>query len=372
MKSDEYTHTDPTTEDQIDVIALIKTLWKDRKTILLFGGIFSIIGLFVAFSSPNVYTASTIMVPQGQSKSGSFGGLGGLAAMAGINFGEMGSSSQDLSPAVYPEIVKSYPFQKEIIHIPLKWNSFNEPISLYEYSKKNNKPNALSLIKKYTIGLPGIVRSLFTIGSGQIEEVDKVHDSLFSITASERVLCDALTNTLTLNVNLKNGYMVLSALGQEPLMTAQLAVNAQKLLQKKVTEFRIDKAKRNLAFIQERYNEKRLDFETSQDRLARFRDRNLYMSSNMAKNEEERLQSEYQLAFSVYAELAKQLETSKIKIKEETPVFSIIQPVSVPTIRTKPKKSQIVMIYIFIGGILGLLIIYIKTNWNGWSKNWKK
>lgn len=76
-------------------------------------------------------------------------------------------------------------------------------------------------------------------------------------------------------------------------MTAQLADKAYKLLQAKITEYRIGKAQQNLTFIQDRYNERKKEFEAAQDRLARFRDRNLNMASNMAKTEEERLQSEY-------------------------------------------------------------------------------
>jgi len=370
MKTEENIPTAAPTEDEIDVIALLKTLWNGRKTIIWCLVVFTAIGFFVAFTSPNVYTASTIMVPQVQSKSGSLGGLGGLAAMAGINLGDMGSGSQELSPAVYPEIVKSYPFQKEMIYVPLKWNSFDKPISLAEYSKKYGKPNALSLVKKFTIGLPGVVMSLFTKVKDKNEVVEKVYDSLFPITASERALCDALSSTLSLKVDNKSGYLILSAMGPEPLMTAQLADQAQKLLRARITEYRIDKAQQNLTFIQDRYNEKKKEFEAAQDRLASFRDRNLNMASNMAKTEEERLQGQYQLAFSVYSELAKQLEGSKIKIKEDTPVFSIIQPVSVPVDKTKPNKPMIVVIWFVLGGIIGVGWIFGRQYISELGKKW--
>ncbi len=132
MKPEDSILMAPPSGDEIDIIALLKTIWKGRKTIIYCVVLFAAIGVFVAMTSPNVYTASSIMVPQVQSKSGNLGGLGGLAAMAGINLGDMTASSQDLSPTLFPEIVKSYPFQKEIIHAPLKWNSVEEPISLFE------------------------------------------------------------------------------------------------------------------------------------------------------------------------------------------------------------------------------------------------
>ena len=358
-------------KDEIDIVALIKTLWNGRKIIIWCIAIFAAIGLFVAFTSPNVYTASTIMVPQVQSKSGSLGGLGGLAAMAGINLNDMGSGTQDLSPIVYPEIVKSYPFQKEIIHSPLKWSSIDKPMSIAEYAKQYSKPNALSILKKFTIGLPGVVISLFTKGKSTTDGAEGVYDSLFPITVSERALCDALSGTLSLKVDSKSGYLTLSAMGPEPLMTAQLADKAQRLLQSKVTAYRINKALQNLTFIQDRYNEKENEFEAAQDRLARFRDRNLNMASNIAKTEEERLQSQYQLAFSVFSELAKQLEGAKIKIKEDTPVFSIIQPVSVPDTKTKPKRLRSLVVFLFIGGISGSGLVFLRNFWKSIKEKWK-
>jgi uncharacterized protein involved in exopolysaccharide biosynthesis len=361
----------PDGDDEIDLIVLVKTLWNGRKTVIWCVLVFIAIGLFVALTSPTVYTASTIMVPQVQSKSGNLGSLGGIAAMAGINLNEMSSSSQDLSPVLYPEIVKSYPFQKEIIYAPLKWNSFDTPLSLVEYSEKYRKPSLLSLVKKYTIGLPRVVRSLFVKKKENEEIVKTVNDSLFPITAHEKDLCDALLRTLSLKVDTKSGYLVLSAMGPEPLMTAQLADKARQVLQARITEYRIHKAQQNLTFIQERYNEKKRDFEEAQDRFARFRDRNLNMASNMAKIEEVRLQSEYQLAFTVYSELAKQLETSKIKVKEDTPVFSIIQPVTVPVDRTKPKKVRILGLSIIFGGLLGLGLVYLRQYLKSVGVKWK-
>ena len=359
-------------EDELELIALLKTIWKGRKMVIWCVLAFGAIGLFKALTNPIVYTASTIMVSQGASRSGGYGGLGGLAAIAGINLNDMGSGSQDLPTSLYPEIVKSYPFQKEIIHVPLKWNSSDKPMSLFEYSKKNSKPDIANVIKKYTLGLPGVVMSIFKKGKDYNKEmVYNESDSLFPITIAERSLCDGLSGNLFLKVDNKNGYLSLIGMGPEPLMTAQLVDKAQKLLQARIASYRTQKAEQNLAFILDRYTESKNEFERVQDRLARFRDRNLNMASNLAKTEEERLQSEYQLAFSVHSELAKQLESSKIKIKEDTPVFSIIQPVSIPLNKTEPKKVKILIVYLFVGGIIGLGLVLVKNNWGPIKRKWK-
>ena len=54
-----------------------------------------------------------------------------------------------------------------------------------------------------------------------------------------------------------------------------------------------------------------------------------------------------------------------------SPVFSIIQPITVPNQRFKPKRTQILIIWTFIGIIIGLGWVFgkeyfdkVKVEWN--------
>ena len=71
--------------DEIDIKELIAKVWHRRKFIMLCMGVFVLLGIFVAFTSPVSYTASSTLVPQTGSKGG--GNLGGLASMMGVNVG---------------------------------------------------------------------------------------------------------------------------------------------------------------------------------------------------------------------------------------------------------------------------------------------
>jgi uncharacterized protein involved in exopolysaccharide biosynthesis len=91
----------------------------------------------------------------------------------------------------------------------------------------------------------------------------------------------------------------------------------------------------------------------------------------LARTEEERLQSDYQLAFEVYSQLAQQQEQAQIKVKEDTPVFSILKPVVVPVEKSAPNRPMILFIWIFLGGIISIVWIFgkqflasVKEKWN--------
>jgi len=99
------------------------------------------------------------------------------------------------------------------------------------------------------------------------------------------------------------------------------------------------------------------------------------VATAVARTEQERLTAEYTLVFGIYSELAKKLEQAKIEIKEETPVFTIIKPVSVPTEKSKPNRPYILGVFVFIGLVIGTIRVLggdyaaqVRRKWNNIKK----
>lgn len=359
------------TEDEIDLIQLAKTLWEGRRTVIRTTIIFMVLGLFIAIFSAKEYTASTTMVPQSSEGGSSMGSsLGGLAAMAGINLGSMGGGS-DIPPTLYPKILGSIPFQKELMQTKLSIEGQNEKVTFADYYLEIKKPNLLGYIKKYSIGLPGVIIKAIR-GDADKFQSRVEGEGLISISMDEKKLIERLSEQLSLEVNDKDGYVSLSARMPEAKAAAQLAKKAQELLQQAITAFKIQKAKDQLAFVEERYAEKQNEAGKAQQKLAKFRDRNKNVTRALAQTEEEGLLAEYNLVYGVYSELAKQLETQKIQVKEDTPVFTIIEPVSIPIDKSKPKRPMILIIWTFLGGIVGVGMVFGKEFFAGIKDKWKE
>ena len=225
-------------------------------------------------------------------------------------------------------------------------------------------------IIKYTIGLPGTIKkAIFAKKKGTVEPLADT-SRLTWLTKDQESLAKHLDQTVYVNVDNKTGNVSLTAIMPEPLAAAQLGQRAQELLQQFIIGFKIKKTKAQLNFIKGRYVVRKKDFEEAQDRLARFLDKNKNVSTAMARSQQERLQNEYQLAYAVYSNLAQQLEQAKIQVKQETPVFSIIQPITVPNQRFKPKRTQILIIWTFIGIIIGLGWVFGKEYFNKVKEEW--
>jgi LPS O-antigen subunit length determinant protein (WzzB/FepE family) len=364
----------PSEEDEIDLIALAKTLWSGRKTIIKITLIFMAIGLFVAIFSEKEYTASTTIVPATQGKSIG-GSLGGLAAMAGINLGSLGSDS-GISPSLYPQIVNSIPFQKQLLQTPLTIEGQDKPITYTDYYTNVYSPSLLGYIKKFTIGLPGLIlkaiKSKPVIASRHPELVEgEVKEQIQTITDDENQLIKQLKNQLAIDINDKDGYVSISATLPQSEAAAQLAKKAQELLQHYIINFKVQKSKEQLKFIQGRYQEKEKEFRNIQNQLASFKDRNQNINTTLAQSKLVQLQSEYDLAFSVYTELAKQLETQQLQVKQDTPVFTVLKPVTIPMEKAKPKRVLILVIWTFLGAIIGIGIVFGKEFMSSLKKRWK-
>ncbi|MDX6747660.1 Wzz/FepE/Etk N-terminal domain-containing protein [Polaribacter sp. PL03] len=359
-------------EYKIDLLAFAKTTWAGRKIVIKYILIFMAIGLFIAIFSKKEYTASVTIVPATEGKSIS-GNLSGLAAMAGVNLGGL-SGKSGISPTLYPQVTSSISFQKELLLLPLTFEGHNSAITYKDYYMNYSSPGVLGYLKKYTIGLPRLILKKIKGNPNANSTVISVKGGLQieSLTEDENILLKQLSSQLKLDINAKDGYIKLSMKMPEPLAAAEMTQKAQLSLQKYIINFKVQKSVEKLKFINERFIEKEKKFKFSQKQLARFQDQNQFVNSAQAKTKLMGLQTDFNLAYDVYSELAKELESQKIQVKEDTPVFTIIKPVSIPFERSKPKRIIILFIWTFLGIIIGVGMVFRKPFFYSLKEKWNK
>lgn len=349
-------------EEGLDIMVLLRQLWDGRLRIIIWTVVFFLLGLGAALTMKRTYTVDTVMVPQLNSSSNNT--LSSLASLAGFDLGS-NSSNSELSPLVYPKIVSSVPFRKELMYTPLHYAKLDTAVSLYTYVMDYDQPTFGDKVKKYTIGLPFVILKSI-MGEKKQEEIVLPVDSTqldapkpVVITKDEEEVLKIIEKCVSLNVDKKEGYITLSVIGSEPLQTAELAMKAQQLLQDEVTRFRLEKSESELEYIQARYNEIKREAESTQAQLARVRDRSQNLGTMQDRLEIERIQAKYNVANSVYVEMAKQLEQAKMQVKKDTPMFTVIQPVSVPT-KPSNSRAKTLIIWTFLGFVLGCGMVLLR------------
>ena len=200
------------------------------------------------------------------------------------------------------------------------------------------------------------------------------------LTKKEVEILKVISESVSLAVDKKEGYITLNVVGSEPIQTAELAMKAQQLLQDEITRtaelamkaqqllqdeitrFRIEKSQSELEYIQARYDEIKREAESYQEQLAKITDKTKDLTTTRDRIEQDRIQSKYNIANSIYTELSKQLEQAKLQVKRDTPVLTVIQPVTVPD-KPSNSRAKTLIVWTFFGGILGCGIVLGRNYW---------
>ncbi len=359
MKDNLENSYDSSFDDSIDFIPVIKKLLAAKELIFKCVVLFFFIGVFMALLSPVLYTSETSFVPQVSGDEMSFNNdkLGSLASLAGINLKQNdGVGDSYLSPLVYINIVESEEFSLNLLNSELiNINSEKFTIKDYLLSKKSFfNFNPIRFIKKYTIGL-FLNNQPNEINNDVLKNFNFISDEDFK-------LINSFKKKFTIELNEKEGYIRVIATDKNPFISSQLVEKITKSLQSKIIEIRTNKIRERLEFSKEQYELKQVEFDSLQKKLAEFKDSNKNISTARFMSELQKLESEYQLQQNILINLASEYNSNKIKLNKDTPIFSVIDEVSIPNIKSKPNRTFIVIIYLFLGFIVSIGFVLGKDH----------
>lgn len=345
-------------DDEIDVIQLIIFFWSRRIFIVKVSIIFFALGVLIALTSKVEYEAYCKLLPESQENGADLGGLSSLAGLAGFNL-NLGSGAA-LNPQLYPQIVKSAPFLNDLISRPIYFEGIDTTVSSYNYFQNLNKRTLADFLLEYSIGLPGKIIKSFS----SEENVTFANHSIMRFSKDEWDLIQEYSERLSVAMDTETGVIELRAMMPDPVAAAKVTDLLVKELTSKITNYKLGKAQANLEFIEERFNESKQQYESKQAEVARFTDRNRNISNSFIQTEYERLQNELNILFEVYKGLATQLEQTRIKVKDETPVFTVLEPIRIPEDKSKPKRLLIVIFTTLTGLFISVCYLLIKSRIN--------
>lgn len=330
-------------EKEVDLIELAKNLWSKRRFIIKISIIGFVIGVIVAFSLPREYETTVILAPE-STNNASLGNAGALAAMAGINLSG-GNTSSDLSSDIYPNIMESTPFILGLSKMHVSDDEQKIDTTLFAYIKDNQKQAWWT----YVLGLPGAVFGIF---SSNDKNTELPSNKLF-LSEDENSVIQNLKKRVILSIDKKTGVITLTSVMQKPNISAMVADTLTSYLQSYIIKYRTEKARADLVFAEKLYNESKSDYNKVQQKYADYLDRNQNVILASYRVNQEKLQNEVTLAYNVYNQVAQQLQVAKVKVQDQTPVYTVIQPAIIPLAPSKPNKKLIVIGFTFLLAIGG-------------------
>jgi uncharacterized protein involved in exopolysaccharide biosynthesis len=347
-------YTNPASDEQeIDLIELVKKIWSQRRFIYKVCGVAAIVALVIAFSMPKEYKTTVILAP-GNSSNKQKEGIGQLVAMAGVSLQSM--DLQDLSPDIYPDIVKSTPFLMGLFDVQVKDKRQNINTSLYAYLAEHQRNAWWS----YILSSPFKLLEVFFPKQDFASNVDVEVSKIIHISKEQSGIIKKLGGRINIFVAKKTGIITLSCTMQSSEISALVADTITFYMQNYIISYRTEKACQDLAFTEQLYKEAQTNFYKAQQTYATYTDENVGTVSARYRTTQERLQNEMNLAYGVYNQMAQQLQMAKVKVQDTTPVYRIVQPAVVPLKADSPKKKLILIGFVVLGLMGGICWILVK------------
>ena len=350
-------------EDEIDLLELAKTIWNKRLFICKIVGIGAFLGVIVALLSPKEYKSTSTLMPEysTESQGGASSLLRQYGGLLGISGGSYNSNSNAIRVDLYPNIVQSTNFQMQLMQQPFYFSDIDTTATLFEYYTELNSAGVLGFVAEYTIGLPGKIlgailpkKELMTSVPGASEE-----SLVLNLSEEEFEVVETLRGKISASLDEESGIVSVTVTLPDNVAAAAVTEYTIRELTEYLTEYRTEKVLRDLTFVEEQLVTAKIRFEEAQQALAAFRER--YQGSLSIRNqtEEQRLQSEYQVAFNLYNGLTQQFEEARLKVQEETPVFKTLEPVQVP-LNDETPGAMILIVFIMLSGITSIGWIFVQ------------
>jgi uncharacterized protein involved in exopolysaccharide biosynthesis len=344
-------------EISINFGEIFRTLKSYRILIATCAVLFAALGAIYSLTQPNEYSSNAKLLPELDSKSGGAGGMGGLkslAGLAGVDLGGSSSGAEAIRPDLYPNIVQSAPLLQEVLKAKI-------------YSTKHKKwQTVLDFLSEKQDTAP------LDLGGDPSDDVasdvklDKVPVSalsadLIKLNKKEQAAIKKLRASVVLEIDKKSGVISLTTKLTNAVAAANITSLIQHYLTKYVTDYRTQKARQELSFLEKRLSESRARYDQALFTLSAYRDQNINLFMNVAKDREKKLQYEVDMAYNLYTTISGQYEESKVKLHRETPVFKVLEPAQVAVQKDGPKRSLITIGFMFVGVFLSLIYVFFKT-----------
>jgi len=375
---------------EIDLVEKAEIIWSGRKAIIIITLIFSIIGLFHYSTAPEEFVSNATLIQEIESSGGVEGGGALLRSLTGMNIqtsqGNLSAAARGRAPlpvSLYPMIVNSTDFQKDLIYREIEFSTLDTTMTLYDFFSDHYqaplRDRTYSFIGDMTIYLPFTIynatrrylRNLLNFISRNddseteststrvVEEIE-IDDRLLSITNRERSVIERMRSRISLSV----GGGTTEITTTLPDAKAAAIVNAilVERIQDYMTEYRIEKARQNLEAVIRQYEEARERYEEAQKALARFQDENINLSTAMARTQEEHLRDQRNLRYNVYNSIAQEVEQARLVLEQQIPVFNILEKPNIPTTSSAGSSDLILVFSVILGLFFGVGWILFKNS----------
>lgn len=335
----------------VDFIELLKVIGKDKLMMAVFLGIAAVLGLAVAFGTPKEYKASVMLAPESTTGNSLTSNISSIASMVGMDM-DFGSSSDAIYPELYPDLIGSNDFIVSLFPVEVTTKDGSVTTDYYDYLLNHTKKAWYTFPARL---LHDIVAKLKTDDVPFTGDSTKVNP--FHLSKMQYNIAHKIGKSINCTVDKKTSVITIEVTDQDPVISAVMADSIKNRLQAFITQYRTQKARNDLAYMEKLFVEAKEEYVTARQQYAAYSDANQDLILQTYRAKQEDLENEMQLKYNAYTQMYEQLQISKAKVQESTPAFTVVQSASVPLKHINKSKLMVMTIFMFLGFVLRVLIL---------------
>lgn len=337
---------------EIDFVKIFKMILEDKRQMLIYCLIAGLMGLIVAFSIPKNYNTEVILAPE-SSGSGLSSSISSIASMVGMDM-KTGVSNDAIYPELYPDLMGSMDFLTSLFSIKVKSMDGSINTTYYNYIKQYQKTSWWNYPQ---IWIMRLLNNESTLNRIVVNNVNP-----FKLTKEQYGIAMSMKGNIKCNVDKKTEIITIDVAAQDPLISATMADSVKTRLQAFITDYRTNKARNDLAYMEKLFKETQIEYAKARQTYGSYADANADLMLESFKAKQADLENEMQLKYNIYTQVAQQLQIAKAKVQERTPAFTVIQSASVPLNKSNMPKSVILFIFMIIGFVTRFSIVLYNTH----------
>lgn len=331
---------------EIDIVAIVKKVLKDKWSLLVFFIIFAVLGVTVALMTPRTYSTDVVVAPE--LSSGSMPeGLSDIASMVGVDLNNGNKSSVDaIYPQIYPDVISSNDFIVQLFNIPVTTEGAKNSKTYFDHITKDAKMGFWDYPKTW---MGNIVKKITgkkdtTNLADASTVIDPVH-----LSKVQSDIRDAIRSQVTCVVDKKTNVITITAKDFDRFVSAEVADTVQKRLRNYIIEYRTKKFKQDVAYAQSLVDTAEAKYVKTRNAYTAFAEANTDVTQESFVTKRDEMENNMQMRYTNYTQALQQLQVAQAKLREHTPVFTVIQEASVPFKPSGTPRSLIVLGYVLAG-----------------------
>ena len=339
---------------EIDFWGLLRIIRNDKRMMGLFLLLSAILGLAIAFGTPKEYKASVILAPETTTSNNLTSGISSLASMVGMDM-NFGNSSDAIYPELYPDLISSNDFIVGLLPVQVVDKTETVRTDYFDYLQNHTRKTWYSFPMRW---LAAVVQKL------KSEDVPFKGDSTvinpFHLSRQQDNIVSNIRKSIDCSVDKKTSVITIEVKDQDPVIAATMADSVKNHLQACITEYRTQKARNDLAYMEKLFVETKEEYVNARQQYAAYSDANQDLILQTFRAKQEDLENDMQLKYNAYTQVYEQLQLSKAKVQESTPAFTIVKSASVPLKHCNKSKLSMMLTFMFLGFLLRIVILTFK------------